>query len=251
LNALNILDFFIPKYAAFQSRILLAASRSLLRELYFLDKPIFLSAIVRNLDSAVVRVSLKPNAPSNYFTLLTWVNETLILACNDQEDFTKYVKDLIRYQATLLQHCLEEGRKRGIKSAALRNTKAATRAVLRDTEYIETAIQSYLSIFLGSGVSPFAAGVELGILAGISKQLVDKTASVLIEQSKGPIYEFFIKDIIGSKVRIPQYVMVGLFCIILIDRTNFNGFSQDLQLERTWREYYSQRSLAAFLDPRN
>ena len=85
---------------------------------------------------------------------------------------------------------------------------------------------------MGSGVSPFAAGVELGILAGISKQLVDKTASVLIEQSKGPIYEFFIKDIIGSKVRIPQYVMVGLFCIILIDRTNFNGFSQDLQLER-------------------
>jgi hypothetical protein len=193
-------------------------------------------------------VSLKANAVSNYFNILTWVNETLVLASNNKEDFMGYAKDLVKYQATLLQHCLADGAKRGIKAAALRNTKATVTAILqkREAHFTQDAVQSYLSIVLGSTLSPCAIGVELGLLAYLSKQLENETAIKLIEQSKATIYDFFIKEIIGSKLRIPHYVMVGPLRSILTIRANLDAFSPDSPLKRTSKEYYAPHSLVAF-----
>jgi hypothetical protein len=216
--------------------------------MYFLDKSTFLSSMTRNLESVVVRVSLKANAVSNYFNILTWVNETFVLASNNKEDFIGYAKDLMKYQATLLQYCLADGAKRGIKVAALRNTKATLTALLqkREPDFTEDAVQSYLSIVLGSTLSPFATGVELGLLAGLSKQLENEIAMKLIDQSKATIYDFFIKEVIGSKLRIPHYVMVCPVRSFLTIRANLSAISQDSPLKRTSKEYYAPHSLVAF-----
>src|SRR5277367_5624713 len=96
-----ILEFLIPKYAAFQTRHLLAAFHALFKELYSLNKSAFLSSISRTLDPAITRVTLKHNAASNYRTLLGWVNHIFILSVQDNETFTKYLPDLIIWQATL------------------------------------------------------------------------------------------------------------------------------------------------------
>jgi hypothetical protein len=214
----DILDFLIPKYAAIQTRPLLRAFCALLRELYSLDKTIFFSSIIRNLEAAVARVSVKINASSNYFTLLTWVNETLVLASNDKEDFMKYHKELVRFQTTLIQHCLVRGTKRRMRLASFVDTKSSLRIILgrKEIGLIEEGIKSYISVLVCSNQSPFAAGVVLGILAGLAKQLGNEAANKLMEQSKNGIYEFFNKEFIASKVSISNDVMVNLLRTILM-----------------------------------
>jgi hypothetical protein len=170
------------------------------------------------LEAAVARVSVKINASSNYFTLLTWVNETLVLTSNDKEDFMKYHKELVRFQTTLIQYCLVKGTKRRIRLASFVDTKSSLRIILgrKETGLIEEGIKGYISVLVGSNQSSFAAGVVLGILAGLAKQLGNEAANKLMEQSKNGIYEFFNKEFIASKVSISNDVMVNLLRTILM-----------------------------------
>jgi hypothetical protein len=70
--------------------------------------------------------------------------------------------------------------------------------------------ESFIKVLVGSKIPPFAAAVSLGIVAGVSKRLRrDNAPSEFIEQSKSVYYDFFVKEIIESKVRIPNYVMVA------------------------------------------
>lgn len=164
------------------------------------------------------RVSVKANASSNYITLLTWVNETLVMVSNDKEDFMRYHKELIRFQTTLIQHCFVKVTKRRIRVASFVNTRSSLRIILgrKESDFIEDGMKSYINILLSSNQAPFAAGVILGILASLSKQLGNEAANKLMEQSKNGIYELFNREFIASKVSIPDNVMVDLLSDILI-----------------------------------
>jgi hypothetical protein len=210
LDIVILLEFLIPKYASFQTRHLLGALRILFKELYSINKDTFLSTVVRGLDLAVNRVTLKANAVSNYFTLLDWVNNVLLLSSKDNENFTKYLPDLVIWQATLLQHCLAEAKKKGMKVSAFRTTRASLRGVFQQKESISNsnAVENFIRILVGSKISPFAAATLLGIVAGVCKRLRNDTPRGVIESSKNTYYDFFIKEIIGSRIRMPSYVMV-------------------------------------------
>ena len=169
LDIIVVLEYLIPKYAAFQTRQLHSAFHILFRELYLIKKDTFLSTIVRELELAVNRVTVKANAVSNYFTLLDWVNNVLILSSDDDKNFTKYLPDLVIWQAILLQYCLSEAKKKGLKSSAIRTTRASLRAVFQSKDIIlgENTVESFIRILLGSKLAPFAAGISLGIVAGV------------------------------------------------------------------------------------
>jgi hypothetical protein len=156
---------------------------------------------------------IKANAISNYFTLLDWVNHVLVLSNGDHQDLLKYLPDLARWQAILLQHCLAEPKKRGLRTSARRTTRASLRAIFqqRDRALSTVTLESFIKVLVGPKIPPFAAALSLGVVAGVCKRLRhDNGPSEFIEQSKGVYYDFFIKEIIGSKVRIPSYVMVSL-----------------------------------------
>jgi hypothetical protein len=75
LDLAVLVEHLIPKYAAFQIRPLLFAFHVLFKELYANSSETFLPAVVRALDVAMSRVSIKANAVGNYFTLLDWVSQ--------------------------------------------------------------------------------------------------------------------------------------------------------------------------------
>ena len=211
LDITIIIEYLIPKYAAFQTRTLLSATHILFKDLYAINKETFLTAAVRGLDIAVSRVLIKANAISNYFTLLDWVNNVLLLSNEDHHDLLKYLPDLARWQAIILQQCLAEPKKRGMRTSARRTTRASLRGIFqqKDSTMSKNTVESFIKVLVGSKIPPFAAAVSLGMVAGVCKRLRrDNAPSEFIEQSKRVYYDFFVKEIIGSKVRIPNYVMV-------------------------------------------
>ena len=210
LDIVVILEFLIRKYASFQTRPLLAAFHILFSQLFSINRDAFLSKIIAELGIALDRVTLKPNAVSNYFTLLDWVNQVLLLSSKDNQAFTKYLPDLLIWQATLLHHCLAESKKRGLKVSAIRTTRATLRGLFQQNESISNGntVESFIRILVESSISPFAAATSLGVVAGVCKRLRNDTPREVINSSKSAYHEFFIKKIIGSRVRIPRYVMV-------------------------------------------
>ena len=210
LNIIVILEFLIPKYASFQTRPLLAAFRILFSQLFSSNRDNFLSTVILELGNALDRVTVKPNAVSNYFTLLAWVNQILLLSSKDNQTFTKCLPDLVMWQATLLNHCIVESKKRGLKVSAIRTTRATLRGLFQQKDSIlnRNAVDSIIRILVESRISPFAAATSLGVVAGVCKKLRNDTPREVINSSKGTYYEFFVKKIIESQARIPSYVMV-------------------------------------------
>jgi len=204
------LEYIIPKYASFATRPLHSALHTLFKTLNTLNREIFLSTIVSRLDIVVNRSNNKTNAPSNYFTLLDWVNIVLILSAEEEPSFSKYVADLAQWQAMLLCHCIAEG-KRGLKISAVRRTRASLRGVFsRTTEpsFGAKAVECFITALIGSKIPPFSVAIGLGVVAGVCRRLPDPSPSRVIETSTSTYYELFIKEIIGSKSRVPEYVLV-------------------------------------------
>jgi hypothetical protein len=205
-----LIEELISKYAIPQSRTLFSALNDLLHELYEVDPQTFLRAIMKSLDLAISRVQIKANATSSYFTLLDWVNQVLCLASQTNEDLVKNLPDLVRWQALLLFKCLAESKKRGLKVSALRTSRACLRRLFKqnDAATSRKTVESYIKILVGSKTSPFASAIALGMVAGVAERLRDDVAREVIETLKGLIYDFFIKEIIGSRARVPSSVMV-------------------------------------------
>ena len=114
------------------------------------------------------------------------------------------------WQAILLHHCLAESKKRGLKISAIRTTRATLRGLFQQKESIlnANAVEGFIRILAESKISPFAAATSLGVVAGVCKRLRNDTIREVIESSKNTYYDFFTKKIIGSRVRVPGYVMV-------------------------------------------
>jgi len=207
-----ILEHLIPKYASFQIRPLLSSFHTLFRELCRVNREAFLATVVRELDVATSRVAVKTNAVGNYFTLLDWVNYILPLSSADNEDFVHYLPDLVRWQGFLLYKCLAEAKKKGLRASALRTTRACLRGVFQQKQSIVSGntVESYIKILSGAKTSPFASAVLLGVVAGVSARLRNKLPNEVVESSKSFFYDFFLKEILGSKTRVPEFVMVSL-----------------------------------------
>lgn len=216
LDIVSILEFLLPKYASFQTRPLLSALRELFRALCNADRDTFISTVTRGLNITVSHVIIKANAVSNYFTLLDWVNEVLLLSSGDNKSFTKHLPDLVIWQATLLQGCLAESKKKGLKVSAIRMTRASLRGIFQRKEITldGNTVESVIKVLFGSKIPPFAAAVSLGIVSGVCKRLRNDTSRNVIEMSKTAFYDFFVKEIVGSRVRIPEYVMVHVFSLL-------------------------------------
>jgi len=213
-----VLGYVIPRYGAFQIRPLLASIHGLFDALHKLNRETFIATIVKELDTSVGRVVIKANATANYFTLLNWVNQSIQLASADQPTLEKYLPDLIQWQAILLQLCLSEGKKKGLKTAAIGITRACLRKLFqqRDSNLSANAVQTYIKTLTSSKTSPVAAAVALGIVAGVSCRLRSTVSSEMVESSKIVFYDFFVKEIVGSKVRIPNFAMVHWVCLWIL-----------------------------------
>lgn len=71
-------------------------------------------------------------------------------------------------------------------------------------------MESYIKILSGAKTLPFGSAVLLGVVAGVSARLRNKLPHEVVDSSKSSFYDFFFKEILGSKTRVPEFVMVSL-----------------------------------------
>jgi hypothetical protein len=188
--------------------------RQLFTTLYSVDSSIFLTDFVRELKAAASQAFPEAKhaiALSSYFTLLCWVNHALTLTSRSSVDLGRYILEFMKLQAILLQHCLSRSKKRGLTVSALESTRASWRAVFRQQRaFIEVGVATFIYCLAESDLFPFAAVVMFGIVASVSTEMEKRFLfpGLMIDLCSTTIYNYFTKEIIGGKVRVPRYVMV-------------------------------------------
>jgi hypothetical protein len=194
--------------------------------LFSFNREEFFSSITRELGIAFNRVTLKANSAGNYFVLLDWVNYTVLLSSRDHEIVSKYLSELAVWQSTLLERCFAQTQKKSLKASAIRSTRASLRAIFqqKDDTWNVSAIESYIKILTTPKVSPFIGCLSLGVAAGVCKRLRSDTPRKVVESSKSIIYDFFIKEIVGSRVSVPGHVMVWIYVVCADLKDEFSWF---------------------------
>ena len=148
-------------------------------------------------------------ARSNAFVLVEWGAILLQHCAEDRRTWDKYGNDLILSHAQILELCCASDSRQGIKQSALVATRRALRRIFRDEVKGEVAITSIVSHLTSKtqtlGVK---SAVLLGVVAGVCARLPFRRPA--LESQKSHIYSFYVREIIGSRLKLPNHIVNSL-----------------------------------------
>lgn len=150
---------------------------------------------------------------ADYFVLLEWANEILVLYSSDPEKrkpiFEKWFADLAAVQIVCLDACLgfATDKKSRLAGGAERSTRLALASTI--TAYSE-ACGLYID-FLTSKTAKIAAASLLGELVIAASDLkINQQAYKVVQDRKTDIYSFYTHEILGSKTAIGMHTAKAL-----------------------------------------
>lgn len=163
--------------------------------------------IVKFLQAEATKTSV---APTNFFSLAEWASVLLQEFGSKEEFWRKWGVQVITADAAILETCLGSAHKEGLKHSALVVTRRALRRVFKNEGIAAEAVEGCVKSLTTKGTSPTARNaVFLGILAGVCARL-SKTQPMLAEKKKA-YYEFYVREIIGSRTILPKHITNGLY----------------------------------------
>src|SRR5690554_2078531 len=180
---------------------------------------------VQRILPAIKRESLKPGiAASSSFVLLEWTAELFAGLSPKIDTTTAQFTDFVTTLVSLLNICLGVAHARqSLKNQAVRITRRALRAVFR-AENHTTVIQAMVKQLSTKGTaSTQQNSVLIGIMSGVAARLPH--AKEDLEASKKDIYTFYIREILGSRTVVPEYIVRSLGDF-------FSGFTTAEDLEK-------------------
>ncbi|KFA60741.1 hypothetical protein S40285_04728 [Stachybotrys chlorohalonatus IBT 40285] len=177
-----------------------------------------LSAIIsRELDpkilAAFVRVlrqeTQKPGiAASSAFVLMEWCSLLMQnLAASSQ--WEEVGNDILLSDADCLDKCLQVPSRRNVAHSALVVTRRGFRKLFSHENTATTRINTAVGALTAKSSQPAAKNsLVLGIIAGVCSRQTSLKAT--LEVLKPKYYEFYIREIVGSKSPVPQHIAAGL-----------------------------------------
>lgn len=116
--------------------------------------------------------------------------------------------DLLVAHARAFEACLGTTKKDGIKRAATIVTRRAIRAIFSSVAHGDDAVRSSVNrLTTGAGSGPKNAPL-LGVIAGVCSLLPH--SKKVLEESKVQIFQFYVKELVGSRTTIPIHIADGL-----------------------------------------
>lgn len=148
-------------------------------------------------------------AAANAFVLLEWLAELLPVISKSPELFKALSTDIISAQASLLDICLGNPQaKAPLKQQVLVFTRRGLRGSFKLENY-EEIIKTYVANLTAKGAAPTAKNtLLLGIVSGVSAR-IEKAKEVLAGLKK-EVYTFYTREVLGSKVVLPDHIASGL-----------------------------------------
>ncbi|OAA53021.1 50S ribosomal protein L19e [Cordyceps fumosorosea ARSEF 2679] len=168
-------------------------------------EPQFIQSIVQ----AVHKESQKQAvATSTAFVWVEWCS-VLIQHLAGTHRWEAFGKEIVLSDAELLEKCLQHPLKHGIARSALVVTRRAYRKLFSMSETGKKALEDAVRILTTKQTQPTAKySLILGVIAGVcarSPMLKDSFSPV-----KSSYYDFYSRELIGSRITIPIHIANGL-----------------------------------------
>jgi hypothetical protein len=165
-----------------------------------------LESFVRDIHKEAVKTSL---APGNYFVLVEWCCRIIQDLAVSPESWLKCRANLVDALSAALERTLSESRKPSLKHSAITLTRRALRAVLKSKSLEEDVVAAISADLSKKSARPTARNAPLlGILAGVCARLPNQKDS--FNKIKGHCFEFYTREIIGSRTVLPEHIANGL-----------------------------------------
>jgi hypothetical protein len=146
-------------------------------------------------------------APTNAFVLVEWCS--LFMQHLDASLWDQFASDIIMTDADALDKCHQPTSRKSVAHSAIIVTRRGFRKLLSSPESSEKRLSSSVDILATKGAqSTPRNAVLLGVIAGVSARK-DHLRPIL-DTLKPKYYEFFTREIIGSRVAVPEHVVLGL-----------------------------------------
>ncbi|MCJ1358053.1 MAG: translational activator of GCN4 [Icmadophila ericetorum] len=147
-------------------------------------------------------------APTSAFVLTEWCSRALQLCASNTKLWDIHGGDLISADAQLLDLCVSYSARGGIKQSALVVTRRALRQLFKNPEHGDTIIKSVVLRLSGKGHLGSKSALLLGTVAGVCSRLTGKKS--VLESLKDQYLAFWIREIVGSRSVVPDYIAYAL-----------------------------------------
>ncbi|RGP78764.1 translational activator gcn1 [Fusarium longipes] len=146
-------------------------------------------------------------APTNAFVLVEWCS--LFMQHLDASLWDQFASDIILTDADALDKCHQSTARKSVAHSAVIVTRRGLRKLFSSPESSNQRLSSSVDFLVAKGTqSTPRNAVLLGVIAGVSARK-DHLRPVL-DSLKPKYYEFFTREIIGSRTAVPEHVVLGL-----------------------------------------
>lgn len=166
------------------------------------------SKIIAPLIIALRKESQKPGiAPTNAFVLVEWCS--LFMQHLNASQWDEFATDIILADADALEKCHQPVSRKSVNHSAIIVTRRGLRKLFSSNELSEKRLSASVDVLTAKGAQSISRNaVLLGVIAGVSARK-DHLRPVL-DSLKSRYYDFFTREIIGSRTSVPEHLVLGL-----------------------------------------
>ncbi|KAF5682824.1 putative translation activator GCN1 [Fusarium denticulatum] len=166
------------------------------------------SKTIAPLIIALRKESQKPGiAPTNAFVLVEWCS--LFMQHLDASQWDEFATDIILADADALEKCHQPVSRKSVTHSAIIVTRRGLRKLFSSNELSEKRLSASVDVLTVKGAQSISRNaVLLGVIAGVSARK-DHLRPVL-DSLKSRYYDFFTREIIGSRTSVPEHLVLGL-----------------------------------------
>jgi uncharacterized protein DUF3554 len=147
-------------------------------------------------------------APGNYFVLTEWCCILLGEFTQHQDLWSKWSLPLVEALAVALERTCSQSKK-SLEHSAIVSTRRALRRVFRHETLASKAIPMIVSTLCNKAASPTARNaILLGVVAGVCARITG--ANEVFSAHKKECFAFYIRELIGSRIRLSDHLVEGL-----------------------------------------
>ncbi|KAG4304779.1 hypothetical protein PORY_001832 [Pneumocystis oryctolagi] len=181
--------------------------------LYKKDSEKCTSVFINFLNEAVMNIVTKTVSTYSIFILLKWTNYFIINVSIDTAFLKKYFQELVLNQSILLELYLSSA-KNSTKSNVLRSVQKTLKNVLINSSdknsFLNLSIYIKELIKVREGTNYIKNTVLLGIISSMIFRSQSNEKNAIIKKNKDEIIDYYVKNIMESRISLPKLVISGL-----------------------------------------
>ncbi|QUC20455.1 uncharacterized protein UV8b_04696 [Ustilaginoidea virens] len=166
--------------------------------------PETLSPLIKTMRHEVQKPGI---AVSNAFVLAEWCS--LLLQTAPFESWEQLDEDILLTYADAIEKSLQSGARSGLARSAITVARRGFRKLLSSLETREARLTKSITVLASKYNQPTAQNsIILGVIAGVSARQISLKS--VLETLKPKYYDFYSRELIGSRAALPEHISSGL-----------------------------------------